>query len=94
MPSTVTLSPSGDTAGATDATAINAALGRAGAGGNVLLGPGDWYTDAPLEIPAGAELAGVKGGINGKTSMTPAGSVIHPWPHSARPGASSTWWRV
>ena len=78
MPSTVTLSPSGDTAGATDTTAINAALARAGAGGNVLLGPGDWYTDAPLEIPAGVELAGLKGGINGKTSTTPAGSVIHP----------------
>src|SRR6266851_3299330 len=78
MPSATTLSPSGDMTGATDTAAINAALGGAGAGGSVLLGPGDWYTDAPLRIPAGVELAGIKGGINGKTSTTPAGSVIHP----------------
>ncbi len=78
MPSATTLSPSGDITGATDTAAINAALGGAGAGGSVLLGPGDWYTGAPLRIPAGVELAGIKGGINGKTSTTPAGSVIHP----------------
>jgi hypothetical protein len=78
MPSTTTLSPSGDTTGAADTAAINTALGSAGAGGSVLLGPGDWYTGAPLKIPAGVELAGIKGGINGRTSTTPAGSVIHP----------------
>src|SRR5712691_2511155 len=78
MPSATTLSPSGDITGATDTAAINAALGGAGAGGSVLLGPGDWYTDAPLRIPAGVELAGIKGGINGRTATTPAGSVIHP----------------
>ncbi len=78
MPSTTTLSPSGDTTGATDTAAINTALGRVGAGGSVLLDPGDWHTDAPLKIPPGVELAGIKGGINGRTSTTPAGSVIHP----------------
>jgi hypothetical protein len=78
MPSTTTLSPSGDTTGAADTAAINTALGSAGAGGSVLLGPGDWYTGAPLKIPAGVELAGIKGGINGRTATTPAGSVIHP----------------
>ena len=78
MPSTVALSPSADTTGVTDAAAINAALGDVGAGGSVLLGPGDWYTSAPLAVPAGAELAGVKGAINGPTARAPAGSVIHP----------------
>jgi hypothetical protein len=78
MPSTTTLSPSGDTTGAADTAAINTALGSVGAGGSVLLGPGDWYTGAPLKIPTGVELAGIKGGINGRTSTTPAGSVIHP----------------
>jgi hypothetical protein len=78
MPSTIALSPSGDTTGVTDAAAINAALGDVGAGGSVLLGPGDWYTSAPLAVPAGTELAGVKGAINGRTARAPAGSVIHP----------------
>jgi hypothetical protein len=78
MPSATTLSPSGDTTGAADTAAINTALGSVGAGGSVLLGPGDWYTGAPLKIPAGVELAGIKGGINGRTATTPAGSVIHP----------------
>jgi hypothetical protein len=78
MPSTATLSPSGDTTGAADTAAINTALGRVGAGGSVLVGPGDWFTGAPLKIPTGVELAGIKGGINGRTSTSPAGSVIHP----------------
>jgi len=78
MPSSIALVPSGDTTGVTDAAAINAALGDVGAGGSVLLGPGDWYTNAPLAVTAGAELAGVKGAINGPTARTPAGSVIHP----------------
>jgi len=78
MPSTTTLTPSGDTTGAADTAAINAALASVGAGGSVLLGPGDWYTGAPLKIAAGVELAGIKGGINGGTATAPAGSVIHP----------------
>jgi hypothetical protein len=76
--STVVLIPSTDKTGTTDAAAINTALGNVGGGGSVLLGPGDWYTDAPLDIPDGTELAGIKGGINGHTSTSPAGSVIHP----------------
>src|SRR5215471_7295198 len=78
MPSSATITPSGDTTGAADTAAINTALGGVGAGGTVLLGPGDWYTDAPLAIPTGVELAGVKGGINGRTATVPTGSVIHP----------------
>jgi hypothetical protein len=78
MPSSAVLTPSGDISGVTDTTAINTALSGVGAGGNVLLGPGDWYIDAPLNVPSGAELAGIKGGINGATSKAPAGSVIHP----------------
>ena len=54
-----------------------------------LLGPGDWYTDAPLDIPDGTELAGIKGGINGATSMSPAGSVIHPVADFSGPGVLS-----
>jgi hypothetical protein len=48
--------------GATDTAAINTALGGVGAGGSVLLDPGDWYTSAPLDIPGGTELAGIKAG--------------------------------
>jgi hypothetical protein len=64
--STIVLNPSTDKTGATDTAAINTALGSVGGGGSVLLGPGDWYTDAPLNIPDGTELAGIKGGINGR----------------------------
>jgi hypothetical protein len=78
MPSTTIVTPSGDTTGAADTAAINTALTTVGAGGSVLLAPGDWYTDAPLVVPGGAELAGIKAGINGVTSTSPAGSVIHP----------------
>ena len=42
------------------------------------LGPGDWYTNAPLSPGPGNELAGVKGGMNGLSSTNPAGTVIHP----------------
>jgi hypothetical protein len=76
--STIVLIPSTDKTGATDTAAINTALGDVGGGGSVLLGPGDWYTAAPLNIPDGTELAGIKSGINGHTSMHPTGSVIHP----------------
>jgi hypothetical protein len=41
MPSTTTLTPSGDTTGAADAAAINAALASVGAGGSVLLSSAD-----------------------------------------------------
>jgi len=61
MASTIALNPSADETGATDTAAVNAALGSVGGGGSVLLGPGDWYTDAPLDIPDGTELAGIKG---------------------------------
>ena len=77
MASTIVLTPSTDKTGSTDNAAINTALGGVGAGGSVLLDPGDWYTSAPLDIPGGTELAGIKGGINGATSMSPTGSVIH-----------------
>jgi hypothetical protein len=80
MPSTATLSPSGDQTGAADTAAVNAALAAVGAGGSVLLGPGDWFTSGPLSVPTGVELTGVKGGINGKSATTPAGTVIHPVP--------------
>jgi hypothetical protein len=86
MPSSATVTPSGDTTGAADTAAINTALGDVGAGGTVLLEPGDWYTDAPLTIPTGVELAGVKGGMNGRTATVPAGSVIHPVAAFSGPG--------
>jgi len=86
MASTIVLIPSADKTGATDTAAINTALGNVGGGGSVLLGPGDWYTDAPLDIPDGTELAGIKGGINGPTSMSPTGSVIHPVADFSGPG--------
>src|SRR5215831_11203562 len=86
MPSSAIVTPSGDTTGAADTAAINTALGGVGAGGTVLLGPGDWYTEAPLAIPTGVELAGVKGGINGHTATVPAGSVIHPVAAFSGPG--------
>jgi hypothetical protein len=73
MASTTVLTPSGDTTGATDTAAVNAALGGVGAGGSVLLGPGDWYTAAPLAIPAGVELAGIKSGSTGRPRPSPPG---------------------
>ena len=78
MPSTTIVAPSGDTTGATDVAAVNTALTNVGAGGSALLAPGDWFTNAPLVVPGGAELAGIKAGINGATSTSPTGSVIHP----------------
>ena len=78
MASTIVLTPSTDKTGAADTAAVNAALGGVGAGGSVLLGPGDWFTSAPLSMPTGVELTGIKGGINGKSATTPAGTVIHP----------------
>ena len=89
MASTIVLNPSTDKTGATDPAAVNAALGNVGGGGSVLLGPGDWYTDAPLDIPDGTELAGIKGGINGQTSTSPAGTVIHPAADFSGPGVLS-----
>ena len=53
MASTIVLTPSTDKTGATDTAAINTALGNVGSGGSVVLGPGDWYTDAPLDIRTG-----------------------------------------
>ena len=78
MPGIVTLSPSGDTSGATDAAVINAAFSFTDTDISVQLGPGDWYTNAPLSPGPGNELAGVKGGMNGFSSTHPAGTVIHP----------------
>jgi hypothetical protein len=86
-PSIVVLSPSGDTTGAADTAAVSAALASAAPGSSVQLGPGDWFTSAPLQIPTGVELAGVKGGINGATSKAPAGSVIHPVAAFSTPGS-------
>jgi len=87
--STIVLTPSTDKTGAADTAAINTAMASVGAGGSVLLDPGDWYTDVPLDIPDGTELAGIKGGINGHTSMSPAGSVIHPVAGFSGPGVLS-----
>src|SRR5262245_7265947 len=89
MASTIVLIPPADTTGATDTSAINTALANVGGGGSVLLGPGDWYTDAPLDIPDGTELAGIKSGINGHTSMAPTGSVVHPVADFSGPGVLS-----
>jgi len=72
MPGIVTLSPSGDTSGATDTPVINAAFSFTDADISVQLGPGDWYTNAPLSPGPGNELAGVKGGMNGFSSTHPA----------------------
>jgi len=85
-PSIIALSPSGDTTGVADTAAVSAALASAAPGSSVQLGPGDWFTSAPLQIPSGVELAGVKGGINGATSKAPVGSVIHPVAAFSAPG--------
>src|SRR5262249_60710638 len=89
LPPGATVPPPGAPTGAAAAAAIHTALGGVGAGGTVLLGPGDWYTDAPLAIPTGVELAGVKGGINGRTATVPTGSVIHPVAAFSGPGVLS-----
>jgi hypothetical protein len=86
MPSIRVLTPSGDVTGATDTVAINDALSGVGSGGGVRLDPGDWYTNARLSVLPGRELAGVKGGMNGATATSPAGSVIHPVAAFGAPG--------
>jgi hypothetical protein len=85
-PSIVALSPSGDVTGTADTAAVSAALASAAPGSSVQLGPGDWFTSGPLQIPTGVELAGVKGGINGASSKAPAGTVIHPVAAFSAPG--------
>ncbi len=65
---------------------VSAALTSAAPRSSVQLGPGAWFTSAPLQIPTGVELAGVKGRINGATSKAPAGSVIHPVAAFSAPG--------
>jgi hypothetical protein len=69
---------SGDTTGVTDTAAINDALAAAPAGGLVQLGPGSFYTNAPILVPSGVLLSGIKGGINGGSAENPAGSVLTP----------------
>jgi hypothetical protein len=69
---------SGDTTGATDTAVINDALAAAPAGGIVQLGPGSFYTNAPILVPSGVLLSGIKGGINGGSAERPAGSVLTP----------------
>jgi hypothetical protein len=56
-----TVVPSGDSTGATDTTAITAALGAAVAGGVVTLAPGEYFTSGPLTIGSGVALAGTHG---------------------------------
>ena len=53
--SSVTVCPSGDTTGATDAAALNAALS---AGKAVQLVPGTYYVNATIEVPAHGVLRG------------------------------------
>lgn len=61
-----------------DTAAINAALSAATAGQLVYLPAGTYKTTAPLQVPPGVMLAGVKGGINFGSANTPTGSVIKP----------------
>lgn len=66
---TITLSPSGDTTGATDATTIQAAITKAAAsGGTVYLSAGTYTINAGLSVPSDGSvsfLAGVGGLITG-----------------------------
>jgi hypothetical protein len=80
MPAIAYVTPSGDTTGATDSAAINREFSAADRDISVQLGPGNWYVNAPLTPGPGNELAGVKGGTNGNSATTPAGTVIHPVP--------------
>jgi Right handed beta helix region len=63
----VTLDPSGDTAGATDAASINNALSTSLA---VYLAPGQWYIDAPVTPSSGTSLFGL-----GTSPAIPAGTI-------------------
>jgi hypothetical protein len=64
----VTLSPSSDQSGATDASTINNAFSTSQA---VYLQPGQWYIDVPLTPPSGASLFGL-----GTSPPLPSGSAI------------------
>ncbi|MBK8773121.1 MAG: right-handed parallel beta-helix repeat-containing protein [Rhizobiales bacterium] len=62
----ILLTPSGDTTGAADSTAINAAIASVGAlsyGGRVTLAAGQWYLNAVLQLRSGVSLKG-----SGKTA--------------------------
>ena len=73
MPSSIALIPSGDTTGATDTAAVNTALGNAGAGGSVLLGPGHERLADYLDLPH-AEREALRATLAG--SATHAGGVL------------------
>src|SRR5262249_3463901 len=78
MPGVIDLVPSGDPSGALDQAAIEAAFAGADSDTIVRLGPGDWFTSDALNVPDQVELCGWGAGVNGVTSTSPSGTVIHP----------------
>jgi hypothetical protein len=84
MPGTVLIKPSGDTTGATDTAAIQAAISG---GKNVLLGPGVFYTNATLNLNSysncGQTVQGAgsyysPGSVSFSTTPPPNTTVIRP----------------
>ncbi len=75
----VMLTPSTDTSGATNATAINNALSALGtAGGMVWLGAGTWYINEPISMPSYCVLRGTRGGVAAADTSPGEGTVITP----------------
>jgi hypothetical protein len=79
-PSVVTISPTGDPTGVDDRQAINESIVSVGDGGVVQLAPGQWLVDEPATLLNGAELAGLGGGVNGRTARLYGRTVLSPAP--------------
>jgi hypothetical protein len=87
----VVLGSSGDTTGAADAAAVNAALGSFGSpGGIVVLQAGIWYLNAPLIVPAGVRLTGTLSDVNDIAVYgTTLNTVSATWAQGAAPFAAA-----
>jgi hypothetical protein len=84
----VVLYPSGDTTGATDTAAINAAITNAAPRTRVHLAGGLWYVNAPIVVNEVIHLSGDGAGMNGAGATTPPGTVLYPtttWANSGQP---------
>ncbi len=87
--STVVISPSGDTTGATDTANINGALRTRGPGATIQLDAGTFYINAPIVIPPfetlqGSPGSGLIGTISCGTVLEPVAAFsAGPWPVAA-----------
>lgn len=91
IPGLIPLTPSGDQTGTADWKQVTNAFASFGSGtGTVLLSPGQWYWNLPVQVPAGCVLAGLQGDTNdiaayGVTINTPHSN----WAQGSAPFAAA-----